>query len=426
MTRAFALLQVLLLPLVEVWFWLRLARGKEDRTRWRERFGHGRVARPAGPLLWLHGASVGEGLSVLPLVATLLDARPDLTVLITTGTRTSGELLTKRLAAPPYAGRVLHHYAPLDLWPYVRRFYAHWAPTVSVFIESEFWPELLGRAPNPVLINARMSERSFHRYARVRGWIGPLLGRFRLCLAQTDADADRLRALGAPHVRTAGNLKYDAPPLPADGPALAVLKHAVGTRPVLMFASTHAPEETLAARLHQVLAPKVPGLLTLVAPRHPQRGDTLATELRAQGLTVALRSAGDPLTASTDLYLANTIGDMGLWYRLARVAVMGGSYLPHGGQNPLEPLRLGVPTLCGPHMHNFRDMVALLTAQGALTVCPTPATLADALLPLLTDRTAHAAAVARLTPALHGVSGATDRVADALLSTLTEVTHGAA
>lgn len=360
-------------PLVALWMAIRLLRGKEDGARFGERLGKASVPRPQGKLVWLHGASVGETVSLLPVVDKLLAANPKLHVLVTSGTRTSAALMAQRLPK-----RAFHQYVPLDLWPVVRRFMKHWQPDVSVFVESEFWPDLLYQAPNPVLIGARVSARAFRRYRPSKRFWRPLIARFTACHAQTNADADRLSALGARNVAVGGNLKFDAPPPPADPNQLEKLQKQVGKRPVWCAASTHNPEELLFARTHQAVAAQkgLGKLLTIIAPRHPGRGAEVAATLRAEGYNVSLRSAREAIGAHTQIYVADSLGEMGLWYTLADVVVIGGSFIPHGGQNPLEALKCHAATLCGPYMHNFTEMVHKLTQGEALMQVKTPEALA--------------------------------------------------
>ncbi|HET6522378.1 MAG TPA: 3-deoxy-D-manno-octulosonic acid transferase [Geminicoccaceae bacterium] len=376
-------------PLVEAHLRRRAGRGKEDPDRLPERLGRSALPRPAGPLVWLHGASVGESLSILPLLNALLDARPDLEALVTTSTVTSAKLMAQRLPA----ARARHQFAPVDLPAALRPFLAHWRPDLLLLIESELWPNLLlethARGAPIVLVNARMSPRSFARWRRAPRTAKRLLGCTTLCLAQSEADGERLRALGAPTVDVTGNLKRAAAPLPADPVALAALRAATAGRTVWLAASTHPGEEEQLARVHRGLAERFPGLLTVIAPRHPERGAALAAELRAAGRTLAQRSRNEPVTPATEIYLADTLGELGLFYRLARAAFVGGSLVPHGGQNPLEPARLGCPVLYGPHTHNFAEATALLEARGAACRVGDARDLEATLATLLGDDAAH-------------------------------------
>ena len=350
-------------PLIGLYLSRRLARGKEDGARIPERFGHPGRPRPEGPLIWVHGASVGESLSILPLIQALLEPSPELKVLVTTGTVTSAQMMAERLPQ-----RAVHQYAPADRPDAVRRFLDHWRPDLALWLESEFWPNLVTGAQRRgvpmALIQGRMSARSYARWRRVPGPIGAMLRGFTLCLARTPADGERLQALGAPAVKCVGDLKGAAPPLPVNEDALAALRRDLGGRPCWVAASTHGGEEAMAGRVHLALKGRFPGLLTILAPRHPARGGEIAAALTAAGLKLARRSAGDAIEPETDIYLADTLGELGLFYRLGGIAFVGGSLVPHGGQNPLEPARLGCAVLFGPNMQNFALAASDLVAAG--------------------------------------------------------------
>ena len=342
----------------------RCARGREDPARLEERFGHTGLARPPGPLVWVHGASVGESLSALPLVGRIRADWPSLNVLVTTGTVTSARLMAERL--PP---GVIHQYAPVDLPAAVEGFLDHWTPDLGLIVESEFWPNLLVRARargvELALVNGRMSARSSRRWRRLRSVIGHLLGQFSLVLAQSREDEAHLRELGAADAKRLGNLKFAAAPLACDEAELAALRAAIADRPRWLAASTHPGEDEIAAEVHGALAPGHPGLLTILVPRHPHRGPEVAGRLHAAGLAVALRSAGEAPGPDTELYIADTIGELGLWYRLSDVVFVGGSLVPKGGQNLLEPTKLGCAIVCGPHMTNFLRVSEEMTRAGA-------------------------------------------------------------
>ena len=355
-------------PLIRLYLGLRKARGKEDPARFNERLGHPGKTRPEGPLVWAHAASVGESLSLLPLVERLVKDRPSLIVLVTTGTLTSSRLMAERL--PDGA---VHQFVPVDRVSYVRRFLDHWHPDLALWVESEFWPNLIietaGRNIPMILINGRISPRSFLGWQRFGGLIKKLLSCFALCLAQADADAERLLRLGAVSAKYVGNLKFSAPPLPADADELSNLQDAVGDRPRWLAASTHPGEEIIVAGVHQRLAGTRPELLTVIVPRHPDRGTEIAAMLRGQKLAVSRRSDGDAIGPQTDIYLADTVGEMGLFFRLAGVVFMGKSLVPLGGQNPLEAARLDCAIVYGPHMMNFDEMTKKMkNAAAALEV----------------------------------------------------------
>lgn len=417
-------------PLLPLYLRRRAARGKEVPARLPERFGRG-AARPSGRLLWLHAASVGETASVLPVLQALAERAPDLTMLLTTGTVTAATLLRQRLQ-PALASRVIHRFAPLDVPAWVARFLRDWRPDAAGFVESELWPNLIRAARSEgtplALVNARLSQRSARRWRCAPGLAREVLGSFALVLAQSEADAARLRALGASSAHCLGNLKFAASPLPADREALAALRHAIAGRPVLLAASTHSGEEAIALAAHRLAAPRLPGLLTVLVPRHPERGAAIAAE--AGGLAVARRAAGELPGPETEVYIADTLGELGLFYRLAGVAFIGGSLVPHGGQNPLEPARLACPVLLGPHTWNFAEPVERLLAAGGasrLDGASSPAeALAGAALAVLCDpgrrRTMSDAAAAAAAPE----AGLPSLIAAELLSLLPGTGQGKA
>jgi 3-deoxy-D-manno-octulosonic-acid transferase len=369
-------------PLLRLMLRRRVAAGREIAARLAERRGEDSTPRPPGPLIWLHAASVGETMSVLPVLSALVAQTRDVTVLMTTGTVTSARMLAARLPALGLEGRVLHRFVPLDVPAWVARFLDHWQPDVAGFVESEIWPALLEgcrvRGIPAMLVNARLSARSFARWRSVPGVARALFGGFARVHAQTEEDAERLAALGAPAAAAQGNLKYAASPLPCDLGELARLRFRLAGRPVWLAASTHPGEEEAIGRIHATLARTHPGLLTVLVPRHPERGAELADLLGADR-----RAAGRDPPEGAGLWIADTLGELGLLYRLAPVVFMGGSLVAKGGQNPLEPARLGCAVAIGPHAFNFREPVGVLAQAGALARVEDEAGLlawADALL----------------------------------------------
>jgi 3-deoxy-D-manno-octulosonic-acid transferase len=348
-------------PGVRLLLRVRAARGKEVLERLPERRGVDATPRPAGRLVWLHAASVGETMSILPVLPEL--AKGTQTILVTTGTVTSATLLGQRLG-PELAGRVLHRFAPLDVPRWAARFLDHWRPDVAGFVESELWPNLLAacqaRGIPTMLINARLSDRSLARWRRVPGLARQILGGFTQVQPRSATDADRLRALGCCRVGRPGDLKLAAPPLPADEAEVRRLRRIVAGRPVWLAASTHAGEEDAILAVHRELAADYPGLLTIIAPRHPERGSGIPA--------AGYRSRGEDPPAE-GVWVADTLGELGLLYRLAGIAFIGRSLLaPGGGQNPLEPARLGCAIAVGPHTGNFTDHIAMLRAAGGLAI----------------------------------------------------------
>lgn len=367
----------MLLPLWGAYFLYRLWKKKEDLSRIKERFGCASQPRPKGKLVWIHCASVGESISILPLVEVLI--KKDIFVLVTSGTRTSAKVLAQKL---PYIHpqKAVHQFVPIDFWPFVAKFMHHWKPDVSVFVESEFWTELLYSAPTPILINGRISENSFKAYKKFSGHISNLLRCFELALAQTQEDAHRLKKLGAQNVKVGGNLKFDAK-VPAPNAKVLAGWQQWKNKPVLLAASTHPGEEEQFAALFKTLKKQFKNLVLLVVPRHPERGPEVVKKLQELGCEAELRTL-QPHPAA-DVYVADTIGELALWYSLASVAVVGGSFVRHGGQNPLEPVKLGTCTLCGPHMFNFTEMVDVLKQKGLLQQVESMKELEEILPPLL-------------------------------------------
>jgi len=394
-----------LAPLVTAYLKRRRLRGKEDALRFRERQGFPGTVRPLGPLVWIHAASVGEATAMLALIERLLQARPALEILVTTGTVASAHLLETRLPA-----RARHQFVPVDLPRWIARFLDHWRPDLALWVESELWPNLVlathVRGIPMVLVNGRLSAASYARWQWWPGLIRPMLKAFALCLAQDELQAERLRRLGAPEVATVGDLKAAAGTLPVDRSQLEQLRHLVGSRPLWLAASTHSGEEEIAARVHRQVAANHPGLLTIIVPRHPARGDAIHATLTARGLRVARRRRGEPITDKTDVYLADTMGELGLFYSLAGIAFVGGSLVAKGGHNPFEAARLDCAVLHGPDIRNCTGMATELAAVGAAQTVSDADGLAGAVSALLDDcrlRGERAAAGKHVTVASLGI-----------------------
>ncbi len=389
--HAYRLVTALATPLAGPYLSMRLRRGKEDPKRLGERRGRAGLPRPAGRLVWLHGASVGEAISLLPFVERI--ARSGASALVTTGTVTSALLLAKRLPAG-----ALHQYAPIDNPIYLRRFLRHWRPDAALVAESELWPNMIvevKRAGLPLaIISGRISERSFNRWKKAPRLIGALLSSFDLCLARSEDDGARFAALGAPGVLVAGDIKFDAPALPADRRELAELSGLTSGRQIWVAASTHEGEEAIAAEAQGRLRQVFPDALTLIAPRHPERGAAILRQLEALGLACALRSRGDRPGRETAVYICDTIGELGLFYRLAGVVFVGKSFAGGGGQNPIEPARLACAILHGPMVENFSEAYAALDEAGGALEIARPQDLGEALIALFDD-TARLRAIAR-------------------------------
>jgi 3-deoxy-D-manno-octulosonic-acid transferase len=354
-------------PLISIFLKKRLGRGKEDAARFNERLGRPVMPRPEGHLVWMHGASIGESLSMLPAISEIISRANAPTVLVTTGTVTSARLMRERL--PEGA---IHQFVPVDRIPYVQGFLDHWKPDVAFWWESELWPNLVvetyRRKIPMVLVNARMSPPSFLRWRRWESLARRLLGCFALVLAQSENDAERFKALGAPEVARMGNMKFAVPALPCDEATLAEIRARTGLRPMWLAASTHQGEEEIAWHAHQKVSSNHPELLTIIVPRHPDRGPGIADALRQQGAVVAVRSNSEPVTPETNIYLADTLGELGLFFRLSPIVFMGKSLVPAGGQNTIEPARLGAAIIIGPHYWNFDEITRTMAAAGGLEI----------------------------------------------------------
>ncbi len=407
----------------------RVRHGKEVAARLPERRGIDAAARPPGLLLWVHAASVGETASILPVLAAL---PATLSVLLTTATVTGGELAERRLDELGLAGRVRHRLAPLDVPGWARRFLDHWRPDAAAFVESELWPNLLAacraRAIPTALLNARMSERSARSWRRAPGFARRVLGGFDLVLAQSEADAARLGGLGAAAVSAPGNLKFAAADLPVDAALLARIAAQLGGRPVWLAASTHPGEERVVAGVHRRLAAAHPGLVTIIAPRHPGRGAALAAELSGPdggGLLVARHGAGEPPPAG-GLWLFDALGELGTLFHATGIAFMGNSLAvgpapgagPGGGHNPIEPARAGCAVASGPRTANFTEIVLRLQAAGALCVVADEAALAGWVDRMLRDAAARHGAAAAGHAASLGFAALPAQVAAALVTLL--------
>src|SRR6476660_8956093 len=409
--RVYQKLSAAVVPLAPALIKRRLKQGKEDPARVGERRGMSRDVRPHGPLVWIHGASVGEVLAAVPLIEKLRAL--NIRILLTSGTVTSAAVVAKRFPAD-----IIHQYVPYDSPRYVARFLDHWRPSLALFIESDLWPNLIlssaARRLPMVLINGRMSHRSFPRCRRVSGTISALLSRFDVCLAQSRVDAERCAALGGRNVMPTGNVKLDVPAPPADSAKLERLMSVTRGRPIIVAASTHPGEEEILLDAHRVLAGFFPSLLSVIVPRHPARGEAIARSVAASGLHVARRSREELPTATTDVYVADTMGEMGLFYRLAPIVFMGGSLIEHGGQNPIEAVKLGASIVHGPHIFNFTDVYEALDSAGGARRADTREALVKQLGQLLADPAAREWSVGAAERVVGQLGGALDRTLVAL------------
>lgn len=415
--RIWAGLATLLAPALTLLLHRRLARGKEVHGRQRERMGLTARRRPPGRLIWLHAASVGETLSILPVITELLARGADLHILVTTATVTAATLLEQRLAGTQAAGRVIHQFVPLDVPRWIARFLRHWRPDAAALTESELWPNLIEachQAGVPLaLLNARLSDQAQSGWSRLPGMADRMLGRFSWIAARSDLDAARLRALGATRIDTQGDLKNAAPPLPADPGAIAHLRAVLADRPVWLAAATHEGEDEQIAQAARQVRACHPDLLTIIVPRHPERGPAIAAGLD----NAPRRAAGQEPGANDAFWVCDTLGELGLFYRVVPIVFVGNSlHGPgrHGGHNPLEPARFGAALATGPLTENFIDAFGRL--GDAVHVVPDADALAEWVETMLNDPPRRVAAGRRAEAATQADATLPGRLAARLLA----------
>ncbi|MBF9044564.1 3-deoxy-D-manno-octulosonic acid transferase [Rhodobacterales bacterium HKCCE4037] len=399
----------------------RVAEGKEDAERLDERRGIASIPRPEGPLIWFHAASVGESVAILELVRRVLEEREDAHVLVTTGTVTSADVMADRLP-----DRAIHHYAPLDALAYVRAFLDHWRPDVAIWTESELWPALVvetdARGIPMLMLNARMSKASHDKWRFARGVVRNLLQRFQTALVQDNLTQGYLRRLGMPadRMKVLGTLKEGAAALPCNEDERSSIAGNLAGRPVWLAASTHDGEEKMVLRAHRLAMRSSPRLLLILVPRHPERGDEIASFLQSEGWRFTRRAAEEEIADDAQVYLADTMGEMGLWYRLAPISFVGGSLVAIGGHNPFEPAALGSAILHGPYVTNFADIYQRLSSAGAARLAPSPEKLADHVVALLSPDVAADMAASAWGVISDGAD-VTDRALALVMDTLDEV-----
>lgn len=397
----------------------RIKKGKEDPKRFGERKGEPTLDRPDGPLIWLHGASVGESLVGLTLIGEIQKQNPELNILLTSGTVTSAELLSRRLG-----NKAQHQFIPVDHPGYVARFLDHWKPDLALWIESEIWPNLImesaARDIPMALVNARMSDRSFGNWSKRPRTAAALFGQFQTCLATDQATADKLSALGGRSIEVTGNLKLAAAPLPYDKTALSGLQQLLKDRTIWLASSTHKGEESQCAKAHKLVSKTHKDALLIVVPRHPERGPEIASTLKEAGFQIALRSRNQMINAETQIYIADTLGELGVFYRLCDIVFVGGSLVTHGGQNPLEPARLDCAILHGPHTANFDEIYTGMHASSAAMSVENAGALGQAVDTLLQDP----AKCANLARAAQQIVAATDHVIDHTIEVLKPLLPG--
>lgn len=361
--RSYMTLRALAHPLAQLVLRKRHAKGRETPERAAQKQGRANVARPEGMLIWLHAVGLGEVMALRPLIAALQEQAPQVQILLTSSARSAGIAVGAQMPAG-----VIHQALPLDVPRYTRAFLDHWRPDLAIWSEQDLWPGLIEEtaARNIPLayVNARMTDESVNRRRKLAGLYRDTLRHFTLIAAQEARTAHHLTSLGARNVQIMGSLKPAAAPLGYVAQDLDALRATIGARPVWLAASTHADDEAMVLAAHRELLGQDPTRLLILAPRAPERAHAIMAECAALGLTSIQRSTAAPIMAGTEVYIADTLGEMGLWIRLAQIALIGGSFGPVGGHNPWEAICLGCPVLHGPNLWNFRADYDQLAASG--------------------------------------------------------------
>lgn len=417
MIYIYRVIQLILSPLLVVYLLTRFISGKEDKKRFAERLGFASLNKDTSQkLVWIHCASVGESLAVLPIIKRLALTK-NTKVLVTTGTVTSAAIMAEKLPLNAF-----HQYVPLDFRFAVKRFISHWQPDISVFVESDLWPELLKAAPNKILINARMSDRSFVRYGKIKPVANMLLNQFKTIFAQSKQDYERFASLTDAVVINAGNVKYDGPAPDYNKNEYNVLAQAFADRKVMVVANTHKGEDEIFIDMYKNLKKVNKNLLMVLFPRHPHRGNDIAALLKESGLVYMQRSKTKGLekASSMDVYLGDTLGEVGLWYALADLVVMGGCY-HWNGQSPLEPLKAGKPVYTGPNTQNFKEITEILTQKNVLFKFNEDAELIKAINNCLQDDKFRKNFEEEAKQAIESMTGATEVIIKAVRDNLKEI-----
>ena len=361
----YAALSIAISPLIWLYVHYRRLKGLDDQNRFKERFGYASLPRPEGRIVWFHSASVGETLSLRSFVSGWHTRYPSDHILITTTTITAAKIVRDQ-----FQGIAVHQFVPFDVTFWVNRFLNYWKPDQAFFVDSELWPNSVRACKRKniplVLLNARLSDRSYNRWKRVPALAGSLLNQFKLCLAPGPETEERLKALGTKNVGIMANLKFSVPPLPVNQAYIEYFRPLFLNRHIWIAASTHPGEEELIFNVHQILKKELPHLITIIAPRHPHRANALVKKAVTHGLSFqTLASSLIQFASSSDGIIIDEIGQLGTFYTLSDIVFMGGSLIPHGGHNPIEATHFKKPVFYGPHMHNFREVCHVLAQAGS-------------------------------------------------------------
>ena len=349
----YRLLSNIIAPVIRIIVFVRMKNSKEDPLRVKERFGIALKDRPEGDLIWFHAASVGESLSILTLIKTIKAKYEAVNILVTTSTLTSARMMESTLP-----DGCIHQFSVHDVNAWVKAFLHHWSPNLVFFVEQEIWPNMIKKIKQREvpfwLINASISQSSFEKWLIVKNFAKEVLMQFNGIFPKSKTDADRLKQLGLTNIMDIANLKYSSQPLSYKKEDLKELKGSIGKRHFWLATSTHPGEEALIEQAHKIILKQFPDALCIIAPRHPNRADRLSKEL---DLKTQQRSLKPKVIKDTQIYIADTMGELGLFYELANFAFVGGSLTPIGGHNIIEPAKQHCVAIVGPYVSNFQDLL---------------------------------------------------------------------
>lgn len=384
MIKLYRLLTFLFFPFIVIWLAIRVIKGKEIFSRIKEKFGYPTIKRAPGQYIWIHGASVGESLVALTLSNHLKTLYPEHHFLITSGTITSSKILLLRIS-----DRIIHQFIPIDEYFSLKRFFEFWKPTLGIFIESEIWPNLIATSSSYcpiILVNAIMSEKSFNRWMKYKNIASYLLGMFDIIICQSKKDADKYKKLCDARVEFSDNLKYSSSKAYVDEKELKILKKSLKNRLVFLAASTHKGEEEIICSMHKSLQAEFPNLLTIIVPRHPERIGDISEIISSNNSIFAIRSKKEQIFAETEIYLVDTLGELGLFFSISNISFIGGSF-KHGGHNILEAAYFDTNIIVGPDMANSIDIASEFLSERAILQAKDEEDLESKVLACLKDST---------------------------------------
>ena len=384
--KIYKIFNILITPIIIFFLVIRVIQGKEDRSRIKERFGISKRRCPKKTVIWIHAASVGETVSVLPFLNLFKD-NAKYFIIFTSGTLTSAKLIRNKLPK-----NATHQYMPTENYFAIRNFLHHWNPKLSIFLESEFWPCILhetSKASKLISLNTKVSDRSFKRWSKIPNIFKEISSLFTLFLPQSSQTYNRLRKLGVKNLHYTGNLKYTVPPLPSVESKLSTLKSSLKNKTPVLFASTHPGEEKVIVDVYEQLKDRHKSLIIIIAPRHPSRSNSIVSMLKKHNYDVSVRSKRNEIKEETEFYIADTIGELGTLFRVSPISVICGSFVNIGGHNPIEAAKLKSAVIMGPYISGFREICGELRKHKAAIFVKNRKECARAIHSLLTHESTH-------------------------------------